>query len=704
MQAVKMSRRANAQNDHPVKLVVKGYSKNDEALTYEDGDSLATLNFPFRTHGETVISNDLFDAKGYTVFRFYWEDSNGGTDRGYWHCSEFNIFKAHRGPRYATTQYDVRKNEADALDAAVKTWNEGEFADDSLELLTDAPFAAAYEAIVATGKAWGEVYVNPTELRETIEAHNYDAKMFPIGKNPGEWSDDSKVSVIGVVNDAKKYNESGAYNKVTSANWIKAINNADSVTLASANGVKTGVWYQFAFPSEAMFDEFGWDKVAGAKTIKAAADTHTGEDIVRCEGIFGKIVAAGKGVTEYFYNKGELTDTVTIYKVADADQDFYAGQNMFFFTEDEIENFELGENLFRFIEATDSSYIIQNKATGLFLRGGHPCTLSPIPTYWSTKALGAGGNLVTYTDVLGNTVSNLRHLHGQNSDRRLVCWETDEIGSRSMMLIEEVEAVTEEPATEYQLEMWPGTIYAMTMPVDITIVEESGYDTPTAYGASLKVTETDTTLVLNPIEDKTIKAGHPFLLLAEPTWIAEDSTEYESISEATERIKQEIDPKYVPGSENEEETWKYWNNNALNSKLELDYYYVAMMDHGMDVKTEARWIGSLRGTMEADTISAGKGFVAVDNKFEFVKETADIEAFSAYIDANFTAETEGGLIIDLEGEPIVDTGIADVLNKVAKTGNIYNAAGQLVGKGNLNTVNKLPAGVYIVNGVKVTKR
>jgi hypothetical protein len=273
-----------------------------------------------------------------------------------------------------------------------------------------------------------------------------------------------------------------------------------------------------------------------------------------------------------------------------------------------------------------------------------------------------------------------------------------------MMLIEEVEAVTEEPATEYQLEMWPGTIYAMTMPVDITIVEESGYDTPTAYGASLKVTETDTTLVLNPIEDKTIKAGHPFLLLAEPTWIAEDSTEYESIDEATERYKQEIDPKYVPGSKNEEETWKYWNNNALNSKLELDYYYVAMMDHGMDVKTEARWIGSLRGTMEADTISAGKGFVAVDNKFEFVKETADIEAFSAYIDANFTAETEGGLIIDLKGEPIIDTGIADVLNKVAKTGNIYNAAGQLVGKGNLNTVNKLPAGVYIVNGVKVTKR
>ena len=700
--------RRKAGADQIKVFTIKGYTTEPtSATTFNDGTEIAVVTYeePYATNGDTLITGP-YDLTGYKYIRLYPTETT--SNRGYWHAAELNFISPDptiptKITRYATTQYSVRQAKADALKAAVDLWNEKAFADDSVALLTDQTFIDAYNNIVATGKAWGEVYVDPTELRSTIEAHNYDAKMFPIGKNPGEWSDDSKVSVIGVVNDAKAYNESGAYNKVTSANWIKAINNADSVTLASANGVKTGVWYQFAFPSEAMFDEFGWDKAAGAKTIKAAADTHTGEDIVRCEGIFGKIVAAGESVTEYFYNKGELTDTVTIYKVGDADQDFYAGQNMFFYTEDEIENFELGENLFRFIEATDSSYMIQNKATGLFLRGGHPCTLSPIPTYWSTKALGAGGNLVTYTDVLGNTVSNLRHLHGQNSDRRLVCWEADQIGSRSMMLIEEVEDVTEEPETEYQLEMWPGTIYAMTMPVDITIVEESGYDTPTAYGASLKVTETDTTLVLNPIEDKTIKAGHPFLLLVEPTWIAEDSTEYESIDEATERYKQEIDPKYVPGSENEEETWKYWNNNALNGKLTLGYY-VALMDHGMDVKTEARWIGSLRGTMEADTISAGKGFVAVDNKFEIVKETADIEAFSAYIDANFTAETEGGLIIDLKGEPIIDTGIADVLNKVAKTGNIYNAAGQLVGKGNLNTVNKLPAGVYIVNGVKVTKR
>ena len=86
--------------------------------------------------------------------------------------------------------------------------------------------------------------------------------------------------------------------------------------------------------------------------------------------------------------------------------------------------------------------------------------------------------------------------------------------------------------------------------------------------------------------------------------------------------------------------------------------------------------------------------------------SADIEAYSAYVDANFDPETttEGGLVIDLNGENIDDTGINAVLDKVAKSGNIYNAAGQIVGKGNLNTINSLPAGIYIVNGVKVTKR
>ncbi len=700
---VRMVRR-NVGGNQITKLAVRGYDANDANLTYEQGVDLGIIELPLNTDALTEpFFSTSFKVNGSKVIRFYCAEtqastSGGQAELGFWHAAEFNVYLSEPYTRYETTQYDVRKNEADALDAAVKKWNEGKFRDDSLALISDAPFAAAYEEIVATGKAWGDVYVDPTELREAI-ANVPAENMFPIGTNPGEWASLDLVPVLKAGVDAEAYNASGAYTKEKTAEWLKAISDADATSYANANKVKTGVWYQFAFPSEAMFDEFGWDKVAGEKTVTKAENTNTGVDIVRCEGIFDKVIAAGRGITNYTFEANGKIDTVTQYTARIIpDADYYEDQNMFFFSRGEAALIEDGANLFRFIEATDSSYIIQNQATGLFLRGGHPCTLSPIPTYWSTKALGAGGNLISFTDVLGNTTSNHKNLHGQNSDRRLVCWEANTVGSRSMILIEEVEAVTEEPATEYMKEIWPGKVYAMTMPVDVTLVDDLDFGIGT-YGAELNVGEEDTTLVLRPITDETIKAGCPFLMIATPEYIAQDSAAYESVAEATERLKAEIDPEY-PGK-----AWKALNNNTLNGKL-TEMYYIALMDHGMEVDTVARWNGSLRGTMKADTVAAGKGYVVEENKFAYVKETADIEAYSAYVDANFDPETttEGGLVIDLNGENIDDTGINAVLDKVAKSGNIYNAAGQIVGKGNLNTINSLPAGIYIVNGVKVTKR
>lgn len=37
-------------------------------------------------------------------------------------------------------------------------------------------------------------------------------------------------------------------------------------------------------------------------------------------------------------------------------------------------------------------------------------------------------------------------------------------------------------------------------------------------------------------------------------------------------------------------------------------------------------------------------------------------------------------------------------------GNIYTISGQLVGKGNLNSLRHMQKGVYVVNGVKVIKK
>lgn len=677
--AVKMTRRAGAANDHPVKLAVVGYTENNAELDYDGGTLIKSITFPFSGAGKTDVSNEAFDATGYNYLRFYWEDSNGSTDRGYWHASEFNVFKAEANPRYETTQYVARKAEADALSAAVAVWNEKGFTADSLELLEDETFATAYNNIVAAGEAWGAVYVNPAALREVIAAAPAE-DLFVIGNNPGQWKE-GVTTPAATVAAAETYNASGKYTPAESEAHIAAIAKAEANVWAAANPVETGKWYRLSFATEADYDKYGWDKT-GAKEDE---NEEAGE--VVSPALFGKIVAPGISIQEYVTYQNEDGEEVEVltYDVDAADY-FYEGNNLYFFDAEEAE-FEEGEDLFQFIQATDSSYIIQNKATGLFVRAGHPVTLSAVPSYFATQAIGAGASLIAYTDVLGKTDGAHVYLHGQRSTNQLTKWEANTIGSNSMMFIEEVEAATEAPATAYKQNLWPGKVYTYTMPVDVTVGEGA-----TAYGAQLNVTEEDTTIVLQAIAEQPVKAGTPFIM------IANMEGEYVSTTAALAAIKEAI--------KEEEGIEELTGNDNLEAQIRLEEMYTEVsMDHGMKVDTLVSELLSLRGTMKQVTVDAGKAIVAKENGFAHTLVNTNVAAYGAYITCDFDAEGAdvlAGLEIKIEGE--IESGINEVLNKVAQSGNIYNAAGQIVGKGNINTVNNLPAGIYIVNGVKVTKK
>ena len=674
--AVKMTRRKGAANDHPVQLAVVGYTENNPELDFDGGTLIQSITFPFSGDGKTDVSNEVFDATGYNYIRFYWEDSNGATDRGYWHASEFNVFKATAAPRYETTQYDVRKAEAEALAAAVAVWNEKAFAADSLELIEDPTFAAAYNALVAAYEAWSKVYVDPTELREAIAAAPAE-NLFVVGNNPGQWKEG--VTTPGAtVAAAEAYNASGAYTPAESEAHIAAIAKAEADVWAAANKVETGKWYRFSFASEEMYENYGWDKT-GAKASENAAG------IVTSPALFGKTIAVGKGLDTYeTYENAENgnVDTVAVRSI-EATEEWYEGDNLCFF---EDADFSDGEDLFQFIQATDSSYMIQNKATGLFVHAGHPMTLSAVPSYFSAnQAIGAGANLIAYTDVLGKTDGAHVYMHGERSTNYLTKWSANTIGSNSMIFIEEVEAVTEAPTTEYATKLWPGKVYTYTYPVDVTVTEGA-----TAYGAELVVAEEDTTIVLKAIEAEVISAGTPFILIAD--------LEGEYITTA-DRLKQ-IASKILA------QEGKYGLNEKQQANTQLsDEHVLVSMNHGMEVDTVVTELLSLRGTLKSATVEAGKGIVASENGFKHTLVNTNVGAYGAWIASDFdpeSADVLSGLVIKIEGS--IDTGISEVLDKVAKSGNIYNAAGQLVGKGNINTVNSLPAGVYIVNGVKVTKK
>lgn len=682
--AVKMTRRGAAANDQVTKFTIKGYVEEPtDETTFEEGDLLIVSPLPYTSKSETLTSK-AFDATGYNYIRIYATNTSGDnyTDRGYWHASELNIFKASANPRYETTQYDVRKAEADALAAAVAVWNEKGFAADSLELIEDPTFAAAYEALVAAYEAWNKVYVDPTELRNVI-ASAPDKNLFVYGKNPGQWPETRSASntpeeYLAVLAEANAYNVAGAYTPAESEAKVNALQGAIDGVFASANKVETGKWYRFSFPTEEMFDNYGWNKDG----IKAAVNAH---EIETAPALFGKTIAVGKGLTTYAtYENAETgnVDTVAVRSV-EATEEWFEGDNLCFF---EDADFSEGEDLFQFIQATDSSYMIQNKATGLFIRAGHPMTLSAVPSYFkANQAIGAGGNLIAYTDVLGKTDGAHVYMHAELASNYLTKWETNTVGSKSMIMIEEVEAVAEAPATEYTAKMWPGKVYTYTYPVDVTVTEGA-----TAYGAELVVAEEDTTIVLKAIEAEVISAGTPFIL------IADLEGEYITTADRLKQIASEILADKGQYGLNEKQD--------ANTKLN-DEHVLVSMNHGMEVDTVVTELLSLRGTLKSATVEAGKGIVASENGFKHTLVNTNVGAYGAWIASDFdpeSADVLSGLVINIEGS--IDTGISEVLDKVAKSGNIYNAAGQLVGKGNINTVNSLPAGVYIVNGVKVTKK
>jgi hypothetical protein len=366
-------------------------------------------------------------------------------------------------------------------------------------------------------------------------------------------------------------------------------------------------------------------------------------------------------------------------------EESFEGDGLFFF--DSEEEFENGEDLFRFIETSDSTFMLQNKATGLFVRS--TVALEAIPTYFQQTAIGAGANLLYTANIFGGQDTGYGYLHGQRADNRLVTWASTNLGSNSMLMIEEVEAVAEAPATEYVAKLWPGKVYTYTMPVDVKVV-----DGATAYAASLELNENDTTVVLKNLDAiETISSGTPFIL------ISDFEGEYETSAAMLARLLAEKRAELGTASLDQIATQEC--QQAVN-----DSYAYVTMDHGMVVDTLVHDVLGLKGTMKSFNVAAGKAVVAKENGFAHTLVQTSIAPFSAYFATDFdpeSADVVGKIYISIS-EDGVDTGINEVLNKVAKSGNIYNAAGQLVGKGNINTINNLPAGIYVVNGVKVTKK
>ena len=629
--------RRPVDNDHFTTMAVYGTNISDAEKS--ECTLLNTSDYPFKNNTE-VLTSPVFDATGYQYLRFYAEKTTN--NRGYWHLSEIQIYPATSGTPHEKTQAGERSTEIAAVEAAIEAWNALNLEEADLETVT-----AAYNKVNEAWAAWTAVYVNPDALRQAIE-NTPSTSSIVIGDNPGQWSDASAANTItSLVEAAKAYDADATYTPAQSEKYISDLASAQENMLTSANKVKTGVWYNIRFATEAEYEANGWDK----NGAQASENEELG--VTLSEELFGKYVTAANSTTEtttYTTTDGEEAKYTQFYVEPMTDEDPTFNASLCFDAKDDIEDADCAK--FQFVAVGDTAYVIQNKATGLYIRANGTSgrtRLSIHPTLFNASAIGYGQNIIHGITLDG---ANQNNLHAQRDGNLLVTWEVATPGTNSGLFIEEVEAVADYTAPEFTMNIWPGEVQVMCYPTSVEAKEGQ------FYLASIE----GTTVTLNPIQGNKANPGQAVVYIKG------------SVEDYQELVDDPEDPDY--------------NGDA---------YELTKFAHGTRFVVAADTTATLRGTFVNQTIGTGNLW-AEGNTFALTKKSNNtVGANTGYIAANIEN-------LDQEITLVISTEEVDAIEAVAtvnKIGGIYTIDGKFIGNGNLNTLKTMPKGIYVVNGIKV---
>ncbi len=624
-------RRASA-NDHVTKgNILAGNDVEDLAVVVPD---LVIENGSNGASFETVINL----GAPYKFVKFEFTESNKNT-RGvknpedeteelvYAHFAEFHMLSSKVG---ATTQYtvlgDIAKNLDDVLTAQA-------------EVNPAKVTAEEYNAMKAAYDAFIEKFVDPTELRNVLAEYSGVGEGVVVGTQPGYWKDENAgVALNNVVAAAQAYDASGAYTQEQSDKYVADVKAQAEAVYAAAIQIQEGKWYRIRFASEEDFEAHGWNKNAGY--VAPAED----QPEINAP-LFGKYVTVANWV-----QTDEETGAYDL-EMFEEDVPSFIGENLFFMDDASITKKDMA--LFRFIAVGDSAYLLQNKATGLFVKAAGTSgavRLNVQPSVFNTRAVGYGLNVIASRNLVGGIKEN--YLHGQKSNNVLVTWDASAPGSASAMYIEEAGDVEADFANTANVGIKYGAVNAFCYPFEVSEI---------ADGQAWGVTSVEGNKISLCQINGAINAGRPFI------YINGETEDYDAEAEA-------------------EPVAFTFNTNAI--------------------VTEAQNDGALKGTFS--TLKIDRGDVYCKDNALVVNKVGkdDIMVTYTYVNAN-SAYIAGETPFDPQAELEVvwdenaEDGVQTALQNVVKSGIIYTLDGRVAGKGNLNNVKNLGRGIYILNGTKV---
>lgn len=349
--------RNGADNDHPAEIMLFG--ANDPEAADEEWAPLATLTIPNVGNGaENHVNFTVAEAYPYVrliVTKVKKQDGSDMEHRTYWHAAEIQISTVKDNPN---SRYNALGEIATNLEA---TLNENlAIADEDIQYSDYEKLKNAYDLFKGG-------LIDPTELRNALKKYAKVTEGVVEGTEPGQWtSTDVAKAYDKLYAEAKAYEASGKYT-VAQVHQYAAMLKAMSKSVAEqANGIKTGTWYRIMFPTEEMYDKYGFDKAPADKTgLREDQATMWGTFVATAYEVTEEEAAPTEEDPEAVANVTHL-ETYEKDAVSDASR-------LFFMADDEIEDKDLSK--FRFIERPQEevsytglfSEVMENSAVALDL-------------------------------------------------------------------------------------------------------------------------------------------------------------------------------------------------------------------------------------------------------------------------------------------------------------------------------------------------
>lgn len=657
-------RGTNGNDDNPILWNI--YGSNDETslesqADYESGvtedemraqvvagweiieDSVST---PWSSSAATVVTPEFNVTTPYKYMRFVCIGTTGPNgasyeNRGYFHMGGFQIYKTIGKP-----QIEAMGEVGTTMQAEIEKGVN--IADEDITIEDLNSLTAAYEAFKALLK-------DPTEMRNTVAQYKNYPDMLVVGEEPGTWDGDAEANALAeIITAANEYDKGGSYDQAKLDEYVAGIKAAAETFMKAAKGISTDKWYRFRFPTEETYTKYNWSN----------------GNIIQNEGynignLWGQYVAVAN-----FLSTGDYEGDPDI--VVKENEEMREGDALYFTEMDDISNEDA--SLFRFIAIGDTAYIIQNKATGLYLNckstNNNDVSLSLNPTTFQVTPSGYGSILFAGKALDGTNKTNL---HAQRADHRFVTWESAEPSSNSGLWLETAADVADDVAASFYRSYIPGKIYASCNPTSVkTASEEVGL-----YTVAGTYTEGEENfLALNKIAET--KAGVPYIaIIGNPEDYVESE---EDLSETFEF--QQIGDGFVAKAD---------SINGL-----VGTYDGLTADKGMVVFVDNTAVTAEDKVVEETDEEGNTQYVSVSNR--------TVGRNSAYLKFGYAEADPAGtydLVIKIDGTPTV-VGIQNALESVAKSGTVYDLSGRQVKKNaTLNDLKGLGRGIYILNGVKV---